>query len=224
MKTNSSVKLGLACAVAAAVLSAPAVAKTATANMTVTVKNAFQLQKDLDMNFGEIRAVHDETVAECAGVFLSPDPAVTTIRALDSTNDKPAGGSAATFCATADTAKMTALGGTIQPAAFTVSDAADFTDMTMSLPAKTTIENPNPTGVDLAYVYPTAFRTTGTQGEIVLTCDATSCTAAVQTDDTGGFSFNLGGGLITEPAAFVGAYGEGPTAFTGSVTVTVEYK
>ena len=219
--TNFARKVGLA-ALSVAIFSTQTTAETVTADIGVTVNNAITFTKVSNLNFGDVRAVSAAGATTCNGLFLPANPA-QALRPVNLTADATLTG-VANPCATGvGTALITSLGTTpAVRASFTVSGAANFTPLTITVPESVTLENPNPLAPDFVYTYPIGFRTSAPTADIIFTIAASEGTALVTTDGTGGFSFNLGGALLTNPGAnAVTTYDD--TTYTASMTVEVSY-
>ncbi len=219
---NFARKAGVAAALSAAIFSMQATAETVTADIGVTVNNAITFTKVGDLNFGDVRAKSDAIAATCTGLFLPANPA-QALRPVNLATDATLTGGTNPCGTGTGTAVMTSLGTTpAVRASFTVSGAANFTPLTITVPESVTLENPNPLAPDFVYTYPIGFRTSAPTADIIFTIAASEGTATVTTDGTGGFSFNLGGALLTNPGAnAVTTYDD--TTYTASMTVEVSY-
>ncbi|MBU0912292.1 MAG: hypothetical protein KKF22_07120 [Gammaproteobacteria bacterium] len=224
MNTNNfSRKAGVAVALSAALLSMQVSAETASADISVTVNNAITFVKNTDLNFGDVRARASLPAGECSGLYLPANPA-SPLRVVDLAGDTDLVNTGGTdVCTGEGDAVMTSLGTTpATRAGFTVSGAATFTDLTITIPETVTLNNPNPTAPDFVLTYIHGYRTSAPTGDVSFAIAATEGVATVTTDGTGGFTFNLGGALVTQPAiATTAVYDD--TTYTGSMIVEVAY-
>lgn len=220
--SNFARKAGIAIALSAALLSMQAAAETATADIGVTVNNAITFTKVTDLNFGDVRAVSAAGATTCNGLFLPANPA-QNLRPVNLATDATLTNGTNPCATGVGTAVMTSLGTTpAARASFTVSGAANFTPLTITVPESVTLENPNPLAPDFFFTYPIGYRTSAPTADIIFTIAASEGTALVTTDGTGGFTFNLGGALLTNPGAnAVTTYDD--TTYTASMTVEVSY-
>lgn len=223
MNTNKFArKAGVAVALSAALLSMQVAAETQSMDIGVTVNNAITFTKVTDLNFGDVRAVSDAAATTCNGLYLPANPA-QALRPVALVADATATGGANPCVTGVGTAVMTSLGTTpAARASFTVSGAANFTPLTITVPESVTLENPNPLAPDFVFTFVHGYRTSAPTADIFFTVAAGEGTEQVTTDGTGGFAFNLGGALLTNPGVnAVTTYDD--TTYTGSITVEVGY-
>jgi len=176
-------------------------AATINSSATVTVNNVILLTEDAALNFGSVRATAEMTAA--IGAVLILDPATGVI-------------SAGANVGTATTAELSSLSAG-NAGSYSVSDAATFTELTLTLPstAITLAASSVPTSNPVFTVDNFTATVVGT-GQ-----DATLPTNLI-TDATGAVSFNVGASLGTDLSAnttttYIDA------DYTGSYTITVVY-
>lgn len=189
------------------VLAASGNALAATVNSTasVTVTNVVTITEDAALNFGSVRATADVTVNAAVLVLDSATGAV----------------SAGTDIGTPTNAALSSLSAG-NAGSYTVSDAANFTQITLTLPADDTVYL-TATGVPSTnprFAVNTFEATVfgGTNDGL----DATT-PANLVTDNTGSVSFNVGAELVTDirTTGIVETYID--AAYEGSYAVTVTY-
>ena len=191
-----------------------ALAETRNVPATVTVNNAINFTFTGSLNFGQIRAKASLVAAECVGLVMSGNPAVAFAPAS-------AGTMYAAACTSAGTAVLQAVGGTPARPVFTIAGVAPFTGLTLTLPT-TAVDLTAATGPGTAQfqlVDFTAYKTSGTPGNVATTAGALTVDAA------GGAVFNVGATLITHPGLLVGASSINyqDLAYAGNFDVTVAY-
>ena len=183
------------------VVSTHSLAATAPSTATVTVQNTFTLTEDTALSFGTVRA--------------TADPAGTHIGELALAADGT--GTASTTGANASMTELLA-GSQGQ---FTVSNAAPFTDLTITFPAdfELTATGAPPTSptFDVLNADWVATITSGANATIAYNTG----TPNLQTASDGTVSFDVGTSLKTDADASTTAYID--AAYTGSYTMTVDY-
>lgn len=190
--------------------SSAVLAETVSVPASVTVNNAIDFTFTGTLNFGEVRAVADADLSDCAGLTLPANPA-SALATM----------STATYCTASADAAMQSIGGTPERPVFTIAGVAPFTELTLTLPSGTTnltAATAPPDSPSLELVDITAYKTSGTAGPI--------SGGTITTDAAGGATFTVGGTLRTEQAAISGTppnitYEN--LEYSGTFDVTVAY-
>ncbi len=190
-------------AVVVALTSVSSYAESVVSSASVTVQNALTLTEVAGLDLGTIRATADPLGVLLAEIIIDSDG--VTAPATSTT------GAPAVIQSLVDGA----------PASYTVSGAANFASLTVTLPPAggIAITNGAPAGAQftiddfegtLTVANDTTVALTNAGGGIVATADA-----------TGNLAFNVGATLTTDATVTTGAYAD--SAYTGSYTVDVSY-
>lgn len=176
------IKVALAASISTVCFGAIAV-ENANFDATVTVKNAFSLTNDSDLNFGTIRASADTSGNEVATIVVSSNPATTAVTA-SATN--------------AIIAELIAG----SPATFSVSGASAFAYLTFDLSNATgniTSVSPAPAGTAFFKMSTPSIRvlTGGNANTNLDLTDLTVPAGQLQVDGAGEATFSLGATLST---------------------------
>jgi len=186
------------------VASSNAMAATAPSTVTATVQNAFLLGEDTALDFGTVRATADPVgVANIATLVLAADGTTSTAAVGNSNMTQLLPGSVG---------------------AFTVTQAAPFTNLTITFPADFTLTAtgapPTSPIFDVLNADWTAIVRGGANDGAVY-ADAGPGTGNLQTDNLGSVSFDVGTSLKTDTAVTTTTYIDAP--YVGSYTMTVDY-
>jgi len=193
--------LGLTLVLAA---SSNALAATVNSTATVEVKNIVTLTEDATLNFGSVRATADDSnVANFATLLLNP-----------------ADGTLAPVATAVGTSALTSLSAG-NPGTYTISDAANFTPMTLTLPAAATtlIASGVPATTPTFTVDDWTATVSGGPNDGTDAETATNLT----TDATGAVTFNVGATLSTIKSAAGTATAYLDANYEGSYAIKVEY-
>lgn len=185
-----------------------ALAETVNVPAQVTVNNAINFTFTGTLDFGEVRAAADSTVAECSGLVLSPTSLTLTAAPTSAT------------CSSAGTSVIQAVGGTVARPVFTVAGVAPFTTLTLTVP-NTAVDLTAATGPGTAQfqlINFTAQKTSAPAAAVTITAGD----GPLATDATGGAVFTVGATLITDPTAVTTTTYQ-DLAYTGSFDVEVNY-
>jgi hypothetical protein len=196
----------------AGVASLNAMAETASVQASVTVDNSIDFSATGTLNFGTLRAIGDNTGANCSYLTLTANPATPTLQ-----QNHASATTTAVTCANDGASAMQAIGGTLARPVFSLVGVPDFTTLSVTLP--TEVEMSAAVGPTAARFYLrdfTAWKTSGTPGAVTTTI----VTGAAATPTT----FVLGATLATDDNAFTGAGYQDSVPYTGTVDVTVAYQ
>ena len=167
------------------------------ATISVTVQNAFDLVEDTELSFGTIRATADPAGTNVATLAIAGDGSVTATPDNNSTITQLTAGSVGQF---------------------TVSNAATFTDLTITFPgAATTLDNAiaPPTSPDFTVDTWVAVIRGGANDGLAYAA------SNLQTDNTGSVSFDVGATLSTDTVVSTSGYIY--DLYDGDYTITVDY-
>lgn len=185
-----------------------ALAETVNVPASVTVNNAIDFTFTGTLDFGEVRANADSTVAECSGIVLSPTSLVLTAAPTSAT------------CSSAGTSVIQAVGGTVARPVFTIAGVAPFTTLNLTVP-NTAVDLTAATGPGTAQfqlINFTAQKTSAPAAAITITAGA----GTFAVDAAGGAVFTVGATLITDPTAVTTVTYQ-DLAYSGSFDVSVVY-
>ncbi|WP_281560439.1 DUF4402 domain-containing protein [Thalassomonas sp. RHCl1] len=177
----------------------PFAATLSDATISVTVQNAFDLVEDTELSFGTIRATADPAGTNVATLAIAADGSVTATPDNNATITQLTAGSVGQF---------------------TVSNAATFTDLTITFPgAATTLDNAiaPPTSPDFTVDTWVAIVRGGANDGVAYNAGAPN----LQTDNTGTVSFDVGATLSTDANVTTSAYID--DVYDGDYTITVDY-
>jgi carbon monoxide dehydrogenase subunit G len=186
-----------------------AMAETASVQASVTVDNSIDFTATGALGFGTLRALGDNTGANCSYLTLTANPATATLQT--------SGGTATTTaCGNAGTSAMLAIGGTLERPVFTLAGLPGFTTLQVTLPTTVDLTAPvGPTAAKFTLRDFTAWKTSGVAGAVTTSI----VTGAVGTNTT----FLLGATLATDNTAFAGANYQDSVPYTGNVDVIVTF-